>query len=112
MPVSQESMKEKLVQAFPGAIKTEVFDISGGCGQSYEVRTRTKVRDIRVIVSLTLQNGPSQVLIVSDEFSGKNLLTKHRLVNERLKEEIAELHAFTQKTYTPEQFAKLNITQP
>lgn len=79
-------MKEKLVQSFPGAIKTEVFDISGGCGQSYEV------------------------LIVSDEFSGKNLLAKHRLVNERLKEEIAELHAFTQKTYTPEQFAKLNIT--
>ncbi|KAH9824325.1 bola protein [Melampsora americana] len=109
MPVSQESMKEKLVQAFPGAIKTEVFDISGGCGQSYEVRTRSKGRDIGMI--LTLPDAPCQVLIVSDEFSGKNLLTKHRLVNERLKEEIAELHAFTQKTYTPEQFAKLNITQ-
>ncbi|KAG0149343.1 hypothetical protein CROQUDRAFT_653635 [Cronartium quercuum f. sp. fusiforme G11] len=88
MPVSQESLQKKLDEAFPGSLKRQVFDISGGCGQSYEV------------------------LIVSDEFKGKGLLAKHRLVNERLKEEIAELHAFSQKTFTPEQFAALeNPTQ-
>ncbi|KAH9466169.1 hypothetical protein MJO28_001190 [Puccinia striiformis f. sp. tritici] len=81
MPVSQESLKQKLIEYFPLAIQRKVTDISGGCGQSYEV------------------------LIVSPEFIGKTTLAKHRLVNERLKDEISELHAFSQKTFTPEQYA-------
>lgn len=50
----------------------EVVDTSGGCGQAYEV------------------------VIVSNVFSGKNKLGRHRLVNTALKEEIAIIHAFTQ----------------
>lgn len=81
MPISQESLQQKLLESFPEAIERKVFDISGGCGQSYEV------------------------LIVSPEFAGKTTLAKHRLVNERLKDEISQLHAFSQKTFTPEQYA-------
>ena len=65
-------------------IVQEVKDISGGCGQSFEV------------------------LIVSNVFDGKPLLQRHRLVNECLKEEISQIHAFTQKTYTPAQWDKMN----
>ncbi len=62
----------------------EVKDTSGGCGQSYEV------------------------VVVSREFEGKPLLQKHRLVNSCLVEELKIIHAFSQKTYTPEQWDKLN----
>ena len=44
-------------------------------------------------------------MIVSKKFEGKPLLARHRMVNEILKEELQEIHAFTQKTMTPEQWA-------
>ena len=62
----------------------EVKDTSGGCGQSFEA------------------------VIVSSQFEGKPLLARHRLVNECLAEEFPVIHAFTQKTYTPEQWTKLS----
>lgn len=62
----------------------EVKDISGGCGQSFEA------------------------VIVSAQFEGKPLLARHRSVNECLAEELTTIHAFTQKTYTPEQWTKLS----
>ncbi|KAG0680168.1 hypothetical protein C6P42_005195 [Pichia californica] len=37
---------------------------------------------------------------VSDIFLGKNKLSRHRLVNSALKEEIGQIHAFTQKVFT------------
>ncbi|PLW48640.1 hypothetical protein PCASD_03369 [Puccinia coronata f. sp. avenae] len=83
MPLSQECLERRLVECFPLAIERKVSDISGGCGQSYEV------------------------LIVSPEFAGKTTLAKHRLVLERLQQEILELHAFVQRTFTPEQYANL-----
>lgn len=54
------------------ATHVEIEDISGGCGQAYEV------------------------VIVSAEFEGKRTLQRHKLVNSALKEEIAAVHAFTQ----------------
>ncbi|CAH7690110.1 bola protein [Phakopsora pachyrhizi] len=80
MTISESFLQEKLLKSFPGATFTDVQDISGGCGQSYKV------------------------LIVSVEFEGKKLLEKHRLVNDRLKDEISQLHAFSQETFTPEQY--------
>lgn len=66
----------------------EVADTSAGrCGQSYEV------------------------IVVSSQFEGKPLIQRHRLVNECLAEEIRQVHAFSQKTYTPEQWAKMNSGQ-
>lgn len=45
-------------------------------------------------------------LIVSPEFTGKNSLKRHRLVNAALKEEIAAIHAWTAKCQTPEEYNK------
>lgn len=61
----------------------EVKDTSGGCGQSFEA------------------------VIVSGKFEGKRLLERHRLVNDCLAEELSHIHAFSQKTYTPEQWANM-----
>lgn len=58
------------------ATEVEVQDMSGGCGQAFAV------------------------IIVSDIFQNKNKLSRHRLVNAALRDEIAEIHAFTQKVFT------------
>lgn len=47
-------------------------DLSAGCGQMFEV------------------------IIVSPSFSGLRLLARHKLVNEKLKDEISKVHAFSQ----------------
>ncbi|CCH42129.1 hypothetical protein BN7_1673 [Wickerhamomyces ciferrii] len=61
---------------------TEVYveDMSGGCGQAFAV------------------------IIVSEKFKGKNKLMRSRIVNKELSEIISSIHAFTQKTFTPEEF--------
>jgi stress-induced morphogen len=43
---------------------------------------------------------------VSPQFASKTLLARHRLVNSALKAEIAAIHAWTPKCYTPEQWEK------
>lgn len=58
----------------------EVVDQSDGCG------------------------GKFAAVIVSSEFQGKTLLQRHRLVNTALAEELKTIHAFSQKTFTPEQW--------
>ncbi|KAM4537262.1 bolA-like protein 2 [Leuresthes tenuis] len=47
-----------------------------------------------------------KVLVVSSQFEGKPLLQRHRMVNTCLVEELKEIHAFEQKTLTPEQWEK------
>ncbi len=54
----------------------------GGCGQSFTT------------------------LVVSPEFAGKNSLKRHRLVNTALKDEIAQIHAWSAKCQTPEEWEK------
>ncbi|KAK9454137.1 bola protein [Dipodascopsis uninucleata] len=73
---------EAVIRERLDAVHTEVVDNSGGCGQAFEV------------------------IIVSPKFEGKNVLMRHRLVNAALKEEIARIHAFTQKDYTPAEWHK------
>ncbi|TRM60467.1 bola protein [Schizophyllum amplum] len=58
----------------------EIEDQSSGCGESYAI------------------------LLVSEAFQGKTTLARHRMVNELLKNEIAQMHAFSQKTFTPAQY--------
>lgn len=55
---------------------------SGGCGQMFEA------------------------MIVSPLFEKKNTLARHRLVNSALKTEIAAIHAWTPKCFTPEEWDK------
>lgn len=48
------------------------------------------------------------MIIVSPVFEGLPTLKRHRMVNDLLKEQIAQLHAFSQKTYTPKQYEALS----
>ena len=59
----------------------EVTDLSDGCGAKFGA------------------------VIVSTKFEGKPLLARHRLVNSVLEDEMKSIHAFTQKTLTPEQWS-------
>ncbi|MCJ1351688.1 MAG: hypothetical protein MMC33_001672 [Icmadophila ericetorum] len=79
--VTPDSLKSTLTEKL-GAEHVDVMDISGGCGQSF------------------------QAIIVSPEFEKKNSLARHRLVNSALKAEIAAIHAWTPKCYTPEEWKK------
>jgi stress-induced morphogen len=64
-----------------GAVHVEMVDTSADrCGHAFEA------------------------VIVSPEFEGKALLARHRMVNEALKDELAQIHAFSQKTFTPSQW--------
>ena len=57
-------------------------DTSDGCGSKFEA------------------------IIVSSKFEGVPLLERQQLVNSIIAEEMATIHAFSMKTWTPEQFAK------
>ncbi|KAG8829264.1 hypothetical protein FRC17_006857 [Serendipita sp. 399] len=80
MPISQEELETTIRDAWP-VDHLEIIDVSSGCGESYAV------------------------VIVSPAFEGKLTLARHRMVNEVLKTQIAQMHAFSQKTFTPKQWA-------
>ena len=79
MSLTTDTLKA-LIEDKLEATLVQVEDMSGGCGQAFAV------------------------IIVSPLFTGKNKLARHRLVNSALKEEIASIHAFTQKGFTPEEW--------
>ncbi|KAL5045259.1 hypothetical protein BDW71DRAFT_184571 [Aspergillus fruticulosus] len=79
--VTPDLLKGKLVEQLQ-AQHVEIEDLSGGCGQAF------------------------QAVIVSPQFEKKTMLARHRLVNSALKAEIAAIHAWTPKCYTPEQWAQ------
>ncbi|CAH1760392.1 24485_t:CDS:2 [Entrophospora sp. SA101] len=80
--VTSNSLEQILLEKL-SAEHVQATDTSDGCGQSFEV------------------------IVVSPIFEGKTLLQRHQLVNEAAKSEIAHLHAFSQKTYTPAQWKGL-----
>lgn len=86
--VSQAELEAAIRQKVDRISALVVSDVSGGCGQAYDV------------------------IIVSDVFEGMNTLKRHRMVNDLLKEQIAQLHAFSQKTYTSQQYEALSGTPP
>ena len=46
-----------------------------------------------------------RVLVVSEKFSGLNLVKRHQMVHQLVANEIKEkIHAFSQQTLTPEEF--------
>ncbi|CAH2447215.1 Negative regulator of iron regulon transcription [Komagataella phaffii CBS 7435] len=73
---------EQIIKDRLEAALVQVQDMSGGCGQAFAV------------------------IIVSDVFKGKNKLMRHRIVNKALEQEIAAIHAFTQKGFTVEEWEK------
>ncbi|KAK3032201.1 hypothetical protein RJ639_035913 [Escallonia herrerae] len=65
-----------------------VIDTSGGCGASFQVE------------------------IVSEQFEGKRLLERHRMVNAALTEEMKDIHALSiTKAVTPDQWKKQQDTE-
>ena len=46
-----------------------------------------------------------EAVVVSDEFAGKNRITRHQIVYQTLGERMrGEIHALSMKTYTPEEW--------
>lgn len=83
MTYTEEHIRNKLFKELD-ATHVDVVDESDGCG------------------------GKFSCVIVSEKFKGKPLLQRHRLVNSVLQEELKSIHAFSQKTFTPEQWAEQN----
>ncbi|KAK5876217.1 hypothetical protein CesoFtcFv8_027208 [Champsocephalus esox] len=82
MAITADHIRDKLTKEL-AAVHVDVEDTSSNrCAASYKV------------------------LVVSSQFEGKPLLQRHRLVNTCLAEELKEIHAFEQKTLTPEQWEK------
>ncbi|KAJ8472932.1 hypothetical protein ONZ51_g8175 [Trametes cubensis] len=79
MPISAADLEAAIRAAMP-VTYLEIEDTSNGCGENYSV------------------------FVVSQAFEGKNTLARHRFINEVLKKEIAQMHAFSQKTLTPTQY--------
>lgn len=73
--------------------------------------TLSKGLPISVVETQDLTGGGDhwQVIIVSPAFEGKGLVEQHRMVNEVLKEPLADqrIHALSLKTYSPAQWDKL-----
>ncbi|EPY52990.1 BolA domain-containing protein [Schizosaccharomyces cryophilus OY26] len=74
---------ELLIQSKLQPTHVEIQDLSGGCGQNFVV------------------------VIVSPLFEGKTTLARHRFVNHELEEIVKQVHAFTQKCYTPAQWESM-----
>ena len=73
--------------------------------------TLSKGLPVSVVETQDLTGGGDhwQVIIVSPAFEGKGLVEQHRMVNEVLKEPLADqrIHALSLKTYSPAHWDKL-----
>lgn len=73
--------------------------------------TLSKALPVSMIETQDLTGGGDhwQLIIVSPAFEGKGLLEQHRMVNEALKDPMADqrIHALALKTYSPVQWEKL-----
>lgn len=76
-----KQLEDKLIEKL-GATYVKAIDESDGCG------------------------GKFMVTVVAEVFRGKSLLQRHRLVNTALADELKSIHAFSQKTYTTEEWEK------
>ncbi|XP_022773842.1 protein BOLA2-like [Durio zibethinus] len=80
MGVTKEQVESSLTSKLKPS-HLEVIDTSGGCGASFAIE------------------------IVSEQFQGKRLLERHRIVNAALEEEMKQIHALSiKKVLTPEQW--------
>ncbi|CCF46634.1 BolA-like protein [Colletotrichum higginsianum] len=79
--ITEATLKTVLTERLQ-AIHVEITDMSGGCGQAF---TST---------------------IVSPVFEKQTSLKRHRLVNAALKDEIAQIHAWSAKCQTPAEWER------
>ncbi|AAS54722.1 AGR232Cp [Eremothecium gossypii ATCC 10895] len=83
--LTEQDIYDRLTEAIPEFYQAIITDTSAGCGQSFDV------------------------VVVSNVFANKNKLQRCRLVNKALAEQVAQLHAFSAKCYTTEEFQRLTI---
>jgi len=71
----------------------------------------SKAMPVQLVETQDLTGGGDhwQLIIVSPAFEGKGLLEQHRIVNDALREPMADqrIHALALKTYSPAQWEKL-----
>ncbi|KAK7030691.1 bola protein [Favolaschia claudopus] len=96
MPIDTTNL-EAAIRKSLNCTHIEIEDQSNGCGENYAI------------------------ILVSEDFEGKSTLVRHRWINQLLKEEISQMHAFSQvrtpsktclylsfnayqKTFTPKQY--------
>ncbi|KAK0200862.1 bola-like protein [Desarmillaria ectypa] len=79
MPVNTTDLENAIRNSIP-VTYLDIEDQSSGCGENYAI------------------------ILVSEAFEGKSMLARHRWINELLKKEISQMHAFSQKTFTPKQY--------
>ena len=99
--VSEADLKAKIIDQLQ-AIHVEIEDMSGPSNVTPPSRSNLAPTDPSA-------GGCGQAfsaVIVSPQFEKKTTLARHRLVNTALKAEIAAIHAWTPKCYTPEQWEK------
>ena len=80
--VEIEDMSGNFYPTIPLNLHRMLNNFIGGCGQAFSA------------------------IIVSPQFEKKTTLARHRLVNNALKAEVAAIHAWTPKCYTPDQWEK------
>ncbi|CXI62594.1 BolA-like protein, putative [Plasmodium berghei] len=78
----QKIIEQKLSLALK-PVFLELIDKSCGCGTAFDA------------------------IIVSNKFVDKRLLDRHRIVNEIIKEELQNIHAFSMKCHTPIEYDKI-----
>ncbi|CRG97936.1 BolA-like protein, putative [Plasmodium gallinaceum] len=81
----QKIIEEKLSHVLKPTF-LELIDKSCGCGTSFDA------------------------VIVSNNFANKKLLDRHRIVNDIIKEELQNIHAFSMKCHTPMEYDKIKNT--
>ncbi|KAF3440528.1 hypothetical protein FNV43_RR18812 [Rhamnella rubrinervis] len=88
MGVTKEQVESSLTSKLSPS-HLEVIDTSGGCGASFAIE------------------------IVSEQFVGKRLLERHRMVNAALEVEMKEIHALSiKKALTPDQWKQQQQSTP
>jgi stress-induced morphogen len=99
--VSEADLKSKIIDQLQ-AIHVDIEDMSSSSNFTPPSRSNLALTD-------RFAGGCGQAfsaVIVSPQFEKKTTLARHRLVNTALKAEIAAIHAWTPKCYTPEQWEK------
>jgi len=100
--VTSETLKDKLEKELE-ATHVEIQDLSGSSLKQFCHQYEKHTLIVRWI------GGCGQMFeatIVSPKFEKKMTLARHRLVNGVLKQEIAAIHAWTPKCFTPEEWEK------
>lgn len=111
---AQSTNEATIVKLLQDSIKPaflRVFDISGGCGASFEIYSTFLCSIITECGGFTffftnfiLTFKSSFIQVVSDEFAGKTPVKQHRMVMDVLKHQFKDVHAMRLHTKTLQQF--------